>query len=478
MDPNRAESAGFGAEGALRAPFLIDPVQPFLLAADGLGRTPPGAEPTAGADFSVDLIVKQGLADPGGTFSFKDMLFEMLGHSKPGIVIIGAEITAKLLLAGRLSDPELVAWLLVIYFDSTLTTSEDDRNLDVVGGADEVAKRVGSPVRLQQLLSIFFPAYSMSSLDANDDMMASVCPLLSIVNEKLSGMKLAEAKDAIVQRFPIAKMIEYVCYNVDLADKKKAGAAVAKSTGEKAGDEEISTLGEQETISQRSEGGSSEDVLETYKAELEEKGVVAIEASSILLASIEIAQFLAEESDSAPVLYIRALAKILGSACIDVDAEDTTLIRQLKSLVSEAEYANDDGPTVKSIKKLAELLVDINVDDNDEGESSDDESNVSKDEVEEVAMQDFARESIDVTSGKESEDVAIEDTAGEAIEAVSEMESEGGAIDKVAGEAIKAIREKENSRLSIESIQSKIETKGEERRASSERTRLSNVICN
>jgi condensin complex subunit 3 len=409
---------------------------------------------------------------------FKDMLFEMLGHSKPGIVIIGAEITAKLLLAGRLSDPELVAWLLVIYFDSTLTTSEDDRNLDVVGGADEVAKRVGSPVRLQQLLSIFFPAYSMSSLDANDDMMASVCPLLSIVNEKLSGMKLAEAKDAIVQRFPIAKMIEYVCYNVDLADKKKAGAAVAKSTGEKAGDEEISTLGEQETISQRSEGGSSEDVLETYKAELEEKGVVAIEASSILLASIEIAQFLAEESDSAPVLYIRALAKILGSACIDVDAEDTTLIRQLKSLVSEAEYANDDGPTVKSIKKLAELLVDINVDDNDEGESSDDESNVSKDEVEEVAMQDFARESIDVTSGKESEDVAIEDTAGEAIEAVSEMESEGGAIDKVAGEAIKAIREKENSRLSIESIQSKIETKGEERRASSERTRLSNVICN
>ncbi len=387
---------------------------------------------------------------------FKDMLFEMLGHSKPGIVIIGAEITAKLLLAGRLSDPELVAWLLVIYFDSTLTTNEDDRHLDVVGGADEVAKRVGSPVRLQQLLSIFFPAYSMSSLDANDDMMASVCPLLSIVNEKLSGMKPAEAKDAIVQRFPIAKMVEYVCYNVDLADKKKAGAAVAKSAGENAIDEEIPTLGEQETISQVSEGGDSEDILETYKAELEEKGVVAIEASSILLASIEIAQFLAEESGSAPVLYIRALAKILGSACIDVDAEDRTLIGQLKSLVSEAEYANEDGPTVKSIKKLSELLVDVNVDDNGEGESSDDESNVSKDEVEEVA---------------------INDATGEAIEAISEKECEEDAIDKAAGEAIEAIREKENC-LIIESIQSKTETRGEERRASSERTRFSDVICN
>ena len=61
----------------------------------------------------------------------------------------------------------------------------------------------------------------MSSLDANDDMMASVGPLLTIVNEKLSGMKQAEVKEVLAQQFPIAKMVEYVCYNVDLADKKK-----------------------------------------------------------------------------------------------------------------------------------------------------------------------------------------------------------------------------------------------------------------
>ena len=390
---------------------------------------------------------------------FKEMLFEMLGHSKPGIVIIGAEITAKLLLAGRLSDPELIAWLLVIYFDSTLTTTENGQSIDIAGGeADEVAKRVGSPVRLQQLLSIFFPAYSMSSLDANDDMMASVCPLLSIVNEKLSEMKTAEAKDAIVQRLPIAKMVEYVCYNVDLADKKKAGEMSAKSVvGKKLGDEEISTIGEQETVSQISEGGDLDVKLETYKAELEEKGEVAIEASSILLASIEIAQFLAEECESAPVLYSRSLAKILASACIDVDAEDRTLIRQLKSLVSEAEYAIEDVPTVKSIKKLTELLVNVN--DDDERESSDDESDGSKEEVEEVATDDVAGESIVEISGNETEEGTDEVSAGEVV--------------------VEAIREKENSRLSIGSIQSKSEPKGDdERRVSTERTRLSDVICN
>jgi len=285
-----------------------------------------------------------------------------------------------------------------------------------------------------------------------------VCPLLSIVNEKLSEMKTAEAKDAIVQRLPIAKMVEYVCYNVDLADKKKAGEMSAKSVvGKKLGDEEISTIGEQETISQISEGGDLDVKLETYKAELEEKGEVAIEASSILLASIEIAQFLAEECESAPVLYSRSLAKILASACIDVDAEDRTLIRQLKSLVSEAEYAIEDVPTVKSIKKLTELLVNVN--DDDERESSDDESDGSKEEVEEVATDDVAGESIVEISGNETEEGTDEVSAGEVV--------------------VEAIREKENSRLSIGSIQSKSEPKGDdERRVSTERTRLSDVICN
>ena len=75
--------------------------------------------------------------------------------------------------------------------------------------------------------------------------------------------------------------------------------------------------------------------------------------------SMFVAESLAEECDSAPTFYIRALAKILRSACIDVAVEDKALLRCIKTNVGEAEYANDDGPAVKSIKKLADLVVDV-----------------------------------------------------------------------------------------------------------------------
>ena len=81
--------------------------------------------------------------------SFMGMLLEMLGHSKPGIVIIAAEIAAKLLLARRITDPTIIAWLVLIYFDSSLM-NQDDEYADN-GSAEEAAKKVGSPVRLQQV---------------------------------------------------------------------------------------------------------------------------------------------------------------------------------------------------------------------------------------------------------------------------------------------------------------------------------------
>lgn len=359
--------------------------------------------------------------------SFKTMLLEMLGHSKPGIVIIAAEITAKLLLAGRLSDPKLVAWLLLIYFDTSLTAEFDENDVD----AAEVVKEVGSPIRLQQLLSIFFPTYSMSSLDANDDMMASVGPLLTIVNEKLSGMKQAEVKEVLAQQFPIAKMVEYVCYNVDLADKKKNEETKSNEAAKK--DEEVTTVnGEQSLATPAAEGdedaaNKEDDNDENDKKEEDE---VVIEASSTLLASIDVAEFLAEECDSAPIFYVRALAKILGSACIDVAVEDKALLRRLKSNVGEAEYANDDGPAVKSIKKLADLLVDVS------DQASDDEESV-------------------VSSGEENEEE-------EAIE-------EPGDVDVSV--------EKENPRPSVGGSIKSTKTAGEERRvsSSSQRASLGNV---
>eukprot|EP00984_Skeletonema_dohrnii_P008548 scaffold3157_cov105-Skeletonema_dohrnii-CCMP3373.AAC.1 len=303
------------------------------------------------------------LSDEGGnneSTTFKELLLEMLGHPKQGIAVIAAEVAAKLLLAGCLHDPTIIAWLLVIYFDASLTEVDDDDDVD----GSEV-KKVGSPVRLQQLLSIFFPTYSMSSLDANDAIMAAVGPLLTIVNGKLEGKKQAKA----LNQWPIAKMVEYICYNVDLADKKKK---------EESAEETDQT--EADNCSQVKEEGEGDNQAE---ATAEDDDTV-VEASSTLLASIDIAEFLSEEGASAPTYYNRALAKMLGSASIDVEAEDTALLSRLKSQVAEAEYSTDDGPTVNQIKKLLTLLADVaDFEEDERSYSSEDTSGEPEEEEEE-----------------------------------------------------------------------------------------------
>lgn len=172
----------------------------------------------------------------------------------------------------------------------------------------------------------------------------------------------------MAEKLPIAKMVEYVCYTVDLADKKKDEESKAKPENEGA---EVTDDG----ANQATEEARGNVAL------VEEDDLV--EASSTLLASIEIARFLPDEGDgdAAPTFYARTLAKILGGASIDVDAEDGSLLRTLKLLVGEAEYAHGDGPTVKSIKKLANLLVDVE-------DQSDEETVVAADEKEEVKEDD------------------------------------------------------------------------------------------
>lgn len=190
--------------------------------------------------------------------------------------------------------------------------------------------------------------------------------------------------DVKATTFPVAKMIEYICYNVDLADKKKSDEAKNDLLGTKNTGEEATVnndCGEQ-TMKNTKMCVPVEKSKTASHVEVDEE--VVIEASSILLASIDIAEFLSEECDSAPTFFIRSLAKILASARIDVNAEDKELLRRLKSCVGEAEYANDDGPTVKSIKKLADLLVDVD----DEDASSDDET-APFEEVEETESRSY-----------------------------------------------------------------------------------------
>lgn len=330
--------------------------------------------------------------------SFKDLLIEMLGHSKPLIVVIAAEISAKLLLAGRFHDPILVGWLVAVFFDSSLLESNESED-------DNSAEQTGSAVRLQQLLSIFFPTYSMSSLDANDAIMASVGPLLEIVNFKMEGMKQKKA----LEQWPISKMVEYICYIVDIADKTK------KSEGKAEEDEPENDLMEP------TETGSLADEETMDKGE---KNI--IEASSTLLASIDIAEYLAEFSSHIPAFYTRAVAKILGSASIDISTEDKALLKRLKTQVTEAEYSIDDSPSLTAIRKLSKVLESV------DDEADDEEASASEDEDE-----------ADISQTMEK--VKLVDT------------------------------EKENPRLSIGTVASQVSSKSRGRESTSSRVSLGSV---
>mmetsp|Transcript_11445 Transcript_11445/g.24460 ORF Transcript_11445/g.24460 Transcript_11445/m.24460 type:complete len:1108 (+) Transcript_11445:113-3436(+) len=332
--------------------------------------------------------------------SFKKLLLEMLEHSKPAIVIIAAEITAKLLLAGSFHDPHLLACLFVIYFDTSLIETEEDDDND-----ENAVTEVGNPVRLRQLLTIFFPTYSMSSLEANDTMMASVAPTISIVNRKLDGKNSPKA----MSQWPIAKMIEYICCTVDLADKKKVE-----------GDDD------------ETNGISSEQPMETHENEPAENDNTAsddkttsIEASSTLLASIDIAEFLMDDSQNAPPLFVRALAKILSSASIDVDNEDLSLLSRLKSHVAEAEYSINDRPALAALEKVSCLLE--AVEDECEGESDDerdDESDEEEDEIcDDILVDAMKRASLKVGPEVEKENVRL--SAGSMCSTATKQ-SEGG----------------------------------------------------
>ena len=80
--------------------------------------------------------------------------------NEPSLLRIAAESTAKLLFTGRLTDPRLFANLLKFFFVPELINGNADEDED----GDESGKStgLGSLVRLQQILSVFFQSFFMT----------------------------------------------------------------------------------------------------------------------------------------------------------------------------------------------------------------------------------------------------------------------------------------------------------------------------
>lgn len=122
----------------------------------------------------------------GKEVRFVDHVSVMLQNKNPAVVAVASEVATKLLFSGKVNDYDLVAALLVVFFDKKYDGY--DENDDV--------QEVGSVYRMQQLLSLFFQAYSKKGFQ----LVPAIGPMLAATATKKRGRKV----------FPIAKMIEFV----------------------------------------------------------------------------------------------------------------------------------------------------------------------------------------------------------------------------------------------------------------------------
>ena len=242
----------------------------------------------------------------------------LLQHCQAGVVAVAAEVAAKLLFSGKIRDFALLAGMLVAFFNKSFT--------DLAKEEDDNILEVGSLFRMQQILSVFFPAYSLKSTEGKDSLISSIGPMLELV----SGKKTKQGAT-----WNTSKMIHYIVSTVEV---------------------------EKEEV----------DLLE------EGKGADVPKASATLAACVEVSYFLIHNSDNLTETHLRALCRFLGGADIDIEADHTKTILAFKSNVNELSMLITDENSQHSLETVAELLEEFGGISEYEGDESGEDDNESE----------------------------------------------------------------------------------------------------
>lgn len=266
-------------------------------------------------------------SDAGEKLSLSMVLSEMLCNSNSALATIAAEITAKLHFAGKIHASTMLAHLLLMFFDQY--SSGPTISAEYI---DEV-KEVGCPLRLQQILSVFFPAYSLRYKEGREALLGSIQPLLSLVEEKLNYKAKGTKRLA---SWPIVKCIEYICSLVDIGEEK-GGYTSATTDGNKEDNEEGSAT-----------GAAAEDNDDCDNREQT--------ASSTLVASIAVSEYLTVTSSTLTTSHMRTLCKILGGARIDAGFEDPAQLKELMKNLDELLMLITDEACIRNLEKISETI--------------------------------------------------------------------------------------------------------------------------
>jgi condensin complex subunit 3 len=260
------------------------------------------------SDWSV--LFKDFLGPNNDDGGLTGTIFRIMQNTEVSLACVAAEAMSKLFFSGRIVDESCLAQLLVLFFDPRLAVLEDEE-------ADDLGMEVGSPIRLQQLLTQFFPLFCIRGFDERRKLISALTPALEIVLSNNGGRKKRGAKS-----FPIAKMVDFVTATANHAQNMP-----------------------------------------------KEKGEIADEAftesSTDLLIAVQISKFLACNSDELNVATLRSLCKILSTTEINPEQADTADIRLLVDNMEDLGNLVSDETSLKHLAILNGTLEDVDVPNNE-----------------------------------------------------------------------------------------------------------------
>jgi condensin complex subunit 3 len=293
-------------------------------------------------------------SNSGESVSFLSIVRETIQHTNGTLATIAAEVATKLLFSVQLSDGSLLASLLVSFLDPNNRQEYDETN-----DHDIDIKDVGSPLRLQQLLSLFFPSFCLKSEESRNALLGSIEKALLVALD-YSPKKKGKIRSTA---FPLVKIVEYVCSVVT-----DSGVIPSKVVA----DATTVNYGAQKNYSSVS-------------------------------ASLQVATFLVENEQRLKVTQLRPLCKFLGNQEIRLDDHDMVKLGKLKDLTEELSFL-EDSPSLTSLRPLTELLSSVkgyednNNDDDDEDEGAFDGTNSDVETISENNTEEKDSESVGETT--------------------------------------------------------------------------------
>jgi len=241
---------------------------------------------------------------------FFSFLLQLLEHDTSGVVAVASEICVKLLFAGTIQDEIYLAKLLIIFFSNKYDKSDVDDELEVT--------EVGNISRLQQLLSIFFPAYCMKSSQGRAIIICSIKIILNIIYDELAKKYVSKST------IPFNDIFGYVTTVVN--------------------------VGEQHCLSYQEQNDKKVENDDDINKETKNSETVKTDLSMMIIVS----GFILEKK-IVPPTFLRMLCKILRKADVSNNPTQEQL-RIFTKHIMDIESLLVDQSSLKSLEKLIDML--------------------------------------------------------------------------------------------------------------------------